>query len=151
MRVTANPPRQYHSNGCPAAAFRGWTRRAVRGIGWEFVHVCIDDALFVVLVLVMAFRAAIVRLSAIDQAVALYGIDASSLAPAARPYRSGRSHRVEAGRRWPSSRLVSNLVFDADSVCSLEQKVRVAASTATSAPLQSTQPCHHARQPVRHV
>ena len=36
----------------------------------------------------------------------------------------------------------SNLVFDADSVCSLDcnNKVRVAASAATSAPVQSTQP-----------
>lgn len=86
MRVTANPPRQYHINGCTAAAFRSWTRRAVRGIGWEFVHPCIDDVLFVV-----GFsRCACARPPAIGQAVALHGIDASSgAAPAARPYGSG--------------------------------------------------------------
>ena len=114
MRVTANPPRQYHINGCTAAAFRSWTRRAVRGIGWEFVHPCIDDVLFVV-----GFsRCACARPPAIGQAVALHGIDASSgAAPAARPYGSGGCialERVVGGLHHDYCQI---LFFDTDSVC----------------------------------
>jgi hypothetical protein len=150
MRVTANPPRQYHSNGCTAAAFRGWTRRAVRGIGWEFVHVCIDDALFVVLALAMAFHAAIARLSAIDHAVALYG--SMRLRPLIHIGQEGciALKRVVGGLHHDYYRIW----FSMQTAFAHSTETKRSASRPPPQPLHPCNlrsPCHHARQPVRHV